>query len=212
MSSGDKFRVLLVELARSLSKEDVESIVFIYLTPSDMEEQSALQILLKMEMLGKIDPSNPSTVEEVFKEIKRIDLAKRVKDFIKSQRRSKRPPRNTAEGLELSLQANFEVAVLQWKLLSDQLTNLQKVAEQAGTAHVERGISQVREVVAEQVGKRLLELKNDARGFSDSVGSGEINIQPLVPSRRNSFEKELSQTVQRRQARGMFNTILLYCS
>lgn len=126
MSTVKDFRVLLFQLADDLTDHDVVGIRSIEDLPVEFEKKSALQVLLKLETEGKISATDLSSLEVVFKNIKRLDLVKKVKDYGKSLSKSRRkaikkPEVNSLINAEVKLHANLEVAVAQMRLLLDQL-------------------------------------------------------------------------------------------
>ena len=50
---------------------------------SSMDSHAALKVLLKLEMTGRISAAKPQSLEDVLKNVNRIDLVKKVKDFSK---------------------------------------------------------------------------------------------------------------------------------
>lgn len=142
-------------------------------------------------MQGKVSASNSIGLEEVFNNIERIDLVKKVKDFFKS-RKSKKNTSSTAEEQLLSLRANLEVTLMQMRLLQDQLLHLQKTAEASGTKSMEAIISEAMED-AEKLGKKLLYAKEQhAKGDqSPELSESDANLASPVPFRdKNPFNAQ----------------------
>lgn len=162
--SNQDFKILLFQLAESLEPRDREGIIFIYDLPSDLERQSALKILLRLEMVGKISATELSLLEEVFKNIKRIDLAKRVKEFAKSQKKKKTSPPKV-DNLRIDFYANVEVALTQARLLQDQIEHLQKI--ECGSSTNEATIQETSRLT-EQLRAKLLSVKDQLSSGSDS--------------------------------------------
>lgn len=201
MSSLTKhFHVLLFQLSEKLHPHDIEGIITIEELPADLEGQSALKILLKLEMMGRISASKLSDLEEVFKNINRIDLARKVKDFSKTQKKgTRRSASTTMQGQEQSLYANLEVTLVQMRLLLDQLKHLKRIAQEASPKYVEPVISEAQED-AEALEKKLLHAKALQNEQSlDSSGSDTGFSPPINPKQRNSFDLELEQHLASRK-------------
>lgn len=212
-------RVFLFELAGCLTEHDIAGIRYIEELPAEFERQSeprvlALKVLLKLETEGKIsaaDLSNLTSLEQVFKNIKRLDLARRVKEFSKSasksQKKCKRSSSKRPEEVELKLHVNLEVALVQMKLLLDQLKQVEKTAQRTAPNGVEESISEVRED-AEVLERKLLHVSKelhvkDDRSFESS--ESDANFSPPVSAyrrRKSSFDLELEQKLLAVQPKG----------
>ena len=149
---------MLFQLDEKLSAHDIEGIVSIEDLPSEFHGQSALKVLLKLELTGRISAAKPQSLEEVLKNVNRHDLAKKVKDFSKSQKKRHNTASATAEERIRTLNANLEVARVQMRLLCDQLEHLHKIAQETGPKSVEMIISGAQED-AELLEKKLLYAK-----------------------------------------------------
>ena len=167
-----EFAVLLFELSQMLHREEIDAIRHIENLPVEMDGKSGLHILVKLQMQGKITDSDPSTLQEVFKDVNRVDLINRVKEFVKSrkafQRKSKKKmvKNNTeAEELLFGLKANLEVSQLQARLLRDQLSNLAAAAAaMSGKETVQQIIQQAIRAVESEVEGRLQHVKEEMEG------------------------------------------------
>ena len=194
MSSSKDFRILLFQLDEKLNAHDIEGIVSIEDLPAEFNGQSALKVLLKLEMTGRISAAKPQSLEDVLKDINRIDLVKKVKDFSRSQKKSSKRHNTasaTAEERIRTLSANLEVTRVQMRLLLDQLEHLRKTAQETGPKSVEMLVSEAQED-AELLEKKLLyaktHLEDDCSPISDDSFS-----PPATLRQRNSFELELQQ-------------------
>lgn len=196
MSSSKDFRMLLFDLSQDLSKHEIEGIIAIEELPADTHEQSALRVLLKLEMLGKIDAAKPSTLEAVLKNVGRMDLAKKVEKFAKQKKSKKSSPRPD-EALELNLRANLEVTLVQMRILHEQLMHLQKTAERTALPNhdIRRHISEAREG-AQVVDRKLSYVKELLHGKED-LGSPETEATflPSLHQRNSPFKRELQQSL-----------------
>lgn len=202
MSSVKDFRVLLFQLAEKLQDHDIEGIVSIEDLPAEFERQSALKVLLKLEMMGRISAAKLTNLEEVLKNVSRIDLVKKVKDFSRSQKKSKRS--NTAATLEehqRTLSANLEVTLVQMRIILDQLKHLHQTAVETGPKSVEAIVSDAQED-AEQLERKLqyakVHMKDDCS--PDSNSASETSFSPVVSRQRNPFEQELEKHLANRKS------------
>lgn len=189
--SNQDFKILLFQLAESLEARDREGIIFIYGLPPDLEKQSALKILLRLEMDGKISATEPSLLEEIFKNIKRMDLAKRVKEFAKSQKKKKT---NTSkiDNSRIDFYANVEVALTQARLLQDQIEHLQKIDCSSRT--IEAAIQDMCRLT-EKLRTKLLSVKEQHQ-LTDSCSESDTSLSPPVTLNRAEvvpFNLELNQ-------------------
>jgi hypothetical protein len=203
--ASQDFRVLLYQLAGELRDGETEGIVAIEHLPAEFQGQgqsAAFKVLLKLENMRRISAGKPQTLEKVFERVDRSDLAKKVKDFSKSQkrgsrRRNKNPTPESREEQLQTLSANMEVTIVQMRLLLEQLKYLNERAQTLGPRNI---ISEALDD-AEQLEKKLFyakeHLKDDCSPVSDESGSPTSSLRPstssLRPSRNPSFELELEQ-------------------
>ena len=205
MANADKkFRILLFQLSQRMNKSDIEAIVLIEKLQADIKEQSALSVLMKLEMLGRINESNPSTVEQIFRNIDREDLANDVKKFKKGK--SKKIAQAPEEDMLLKLRANLEVTTAQHRLLLDQLKEFKRLSESATANELTGVISQVTHNTHCNM-ETLLHAKDLLRPedvLSDSSTESENSFQPPPASskaaQQGSFDmRELQQSVLKRK-------------
>ena len=112
------YRTFLFQLSENLSKQDIEGIIYLEDLYLDFKGQSPLKIFLKLEMMGKISASKLSYLEEVFKSISRMDLAIKVKDFIKLQKKAIKKSGTTLKEMGQTLTTDM----VQIRLFADQKT------------------------------------------------------------------------------------------
>lgn len=203
MSTFKDFRVLLFQLAEKLRDNDIEGIVAIEDLPAEFEKQSGLKILLKLEMMGRISATQLSSLEEVLKNVSRLDLVKKVKEFSKSQRKSRR--QNASARLEdkrRTLDANLEVTLVQMRIIQDQLKHLYQTVLATGPRSVEDIVAEAQED-AELLEKKLLNAKDHMKDDSSSESSAsESTFSPPILPRpfRNTFELELEAHLANRKS------------
>ena len=147
MSSSEDFNILLFQLHEELDDHDIEGIVSIYDFPVEFHGQSALKVLMKLVTIGRISAANPQSLAEVLKNVNRPDLAKKVKDFSKSQKKSSNSKRHSTASAECerTLSANLEVTRVQTGLLHDQLEHLYKTVQETSPKSVKMIVSEAQE-------------------------------------------------------------------
>ena len=191
MSSNIEYKVLRYQLSEKLHQNEVDGISSIYL-PSKTPGESGLNILLKLEMQGVISATNPSSLEEVFKNINRMDLVKKVKEFVKSQKKGrKRCTKSVEEEVVVGLSANLEVALAQFRLLQDQLKYVKEKAEETGNKYIEDSISDITSNIKDQ--EKKLKACAKEMATSESSESDDSSSPPISNTNSNCFEKELQQ-------------------
>ena len=156
-----EFGILLFQLSQSLERDEIDAIRFIEELPADLEGKSGLHVLVKLQMQGNITVTDPSTLQGVFKNINRMDLVNRVKEFIKSQKKKKRKIVPNYEELLFGLKANLAVSHLQAKLLCDQLRNQAYAAEMSGMTSVQQITLEAISFVENEVERRLICAKEE---------------------------------------------------
>lgn len=178
MSSTKEFRVLLFEISEELHQRELRGIIYTEGLPQRFENEPALTILMKLEMLGKISEKKHKDLEEILKTVHRNDLQKKVEKFSKQKRRKQQ---NTQRDKELHLTANLEVGLVQTRLLKEHLQNTaasapsnMKVTMAAAKGHVE------------QLEKALLEAK-----AQDQPDSSESDTSP-----QNTLKKTLNMELE----------------
>ena len=202
------FKVFLFQLSEKLNKRDIEGIIFMEELPPDFEGQSPLKILLKLEMMGRISASKLGNLEEVLKSINRVDLAKKVKEFTKSQKKAIKKSGTALDSLqerEQTLAANLEVALVQMRLLRDQLAHVQRTVQETGPRAVEAIVLESQDD-AEQLEGKLLHAKSQAKLVRDdqssSLDSSGSLYSPSPPAPlaayrpKKPFEQELEEKIR----------------
>ncbi len=185
VSSAQNFKILLFQLAERLERHDLEGITYIHELPAGFENQSALKILMKLEMEGVIAASEPSKLEDVFKSINRMDLVKKVKEY---KKKKKSTPKT--DNLQINFYANVEVALTQARLLQDQIEHLQRID---CSRPIEATILEASEI-SEKLQKKLLSVKEQHQSMYCCSDSDPNLSPPVTMNRRNSpFNLELHQ-------------------
>ena len=142
-----EYRAFLLQIAEKLSQDDSKKIAYLEDLPSDMESKPApLTLLMQLEMRGRVPASKPDDLAKILKTIGRHDLAKKVKDFAKQQKKGRPTAQSELQRLDhatMRLNASLQVTLLQCEILMQQVVNLREEAERS------EGYKRVEEVVGE---------------------------------------------------------------
>ena len=145
-SQAYEYRAFLLQIAEKLSQEDSKKIAYLEDLPSDMESKPPLTLLMQLEMRGRVSASKPDDLAKILKMIGRHDLAKKVKDFAKQQKKGRPTAQSELQRLDhatMRLNASLQVTLLQCEILMQQVVNLREEAERS------EGYKRVEEVVGE---------------------------------------------------------------
>ncbi len=171
-----EFRRLLVSIAHQLSAEDSHELAFVDELPVQFHDQQALTVLQRLEAEGLFSCSKPERLVEMLKDIKRVDLSKKVKEFVskKSKRRKNRPENAAADATvesdsEVSLRAGFEVALIQMQIVLEQLERVQ-------------------EEILEEQQMRVQEVLLEAKDYADKM---QKKLQHAAALSREGFARKL---------------------
>lgn len=145
-----------------------------------------------MESQELFSANKPEGLMDVLKEINRMDLAKRAKDYAKEHAKSAKRKKNCQteevpfdENLHISLKANFEVALIQTKILVDQLKRVRDtVCEVQQLKRAEEKLSEAEEA-AERVQKTLLHAAGLSHVYnrgSEEGSTGSSDEEALPPA------------------------------
>jgi hypothetical protein len=146
-SQAYEYRAFLLQIADKLSQEDSKKIAFLEELPSDMGSKPPLTLLMQLEMRSRVSASRPDDLAKILKKIERLDLAKKVKDFVKQQKKGRPTVQSDlnqrCDHATMKLNASLHVTLLQCEILLQQVANLREEAEKLD------GYKRVEEVVAE---------------------------------------------------------------
>ena len=190
MSSEQAFRILLFDMADRLEAHDREGIFCIYNLPASFERESAFKILMRLVVDGTISAAEPHKLEEVFQNIKRIDLVKKVKEYVKSQRRGKKSSK--MDSLQVNFSVNVAVAETQARLLQEQIEHLQTL--HCSCRSIEARISEA-STIAENLHQKLSFIKEQHQ-LADSCSESETNPSP--PDTLQRLQQQLAAGLIRR--------------
>ena len=108
-----KYRAFSVQVSECLSQDDYQRIVFLELLPCELEHKLPLNVLMQLEMHGKLLASRPDNLAKLLESIARYDLAEKVREFIKQQQKGRvvwslvqrldHPAEKLSSSLEISL-------------------------------------------------------------------------------------------------------------
>lgn len=137
------FRKLVYSFSEQINKDEQQIIIYIrlYKLKERYKDSTTLEVLSKLEADGVFSPSNPEGLLEIAKDIKRQDLIREVKDFIKKLSKSDKKGGMTSvkklqspvhqywddvTEADLQLKATIEVALAQSTVLIQQVEKLEK--------------------------------------------------------------------------------------
>ena len=84
-----EFRDIVFQAARSLRQEESQDLVYLYNLPPSFSQSRPIEVLMQLEVLQKISESNPETLAIVLERVKRFDLAKDVRKWMKQSKKKK---------------------------------------------------------------------------------------------------------------------------
>ncbi len=133
-----EFRRFLVSIAQQLSAQESHQLAYIHELPEQFHDQRALTVLQRLEVAGLFSCAKPERLVELLKDINRIDLSKKAKEFVskRGKRRKNAANRpesdvtNEAHDRQVSLRANYEVALIQIKITLEQLDIVKEALEE----------------------------------------------------------------------------------
>ena len=154
-----EYRAFLLQIAEKLSQEDKKKIIFLEGMSTDLDSKLSLAVLTQLEMRGKLSASKPDNLVKLLKKIDRIDLARKVKEFVKQQRKGRTTALSDFQALDnvaAKLSANLQVTLLQCEILLDQVENLKEAAEKMNVNRVEEVVSGAFTLISERLKPSLL--------------------------------------------------------
>ena len=197
-SQAYEYRAFLLQISDKLSQEDSKKIAYLEDLPVEMESKPPLTVLTQLEMRGKVSASRPDDLAKILKKIERHDLAKKVKDFAKQQKKGRSTALTELQRLDhatMKLSANFQVTLLQCEILLHQVENLREETEKAGYKRVEEVVAEAHAIIAERFQRKLLyasKLIQEEQGLFREQ-SGESN-PPSPDSQLSSLDFEAEST------------------
>ena len=143
------FRRFIVSVAQQMSHQESEMLRWMYELPVQFKGTPPLTVLQRMESQGLFSADKPEKLADVLKDINRMDLAKKAKDYAKGSKRGKKLYQDgdtvQREDQLVTLTANFEVALIQMKIMLEQLERVRQGVVEAQQKRVEEIISCARE-------------------------------------------------------------------
>ena len=86
---SSEFRDIVFQAARSLRQEESQDLVYLYNLSPNFKDSRPMDVLMQLEVLQKISESNPETLAGVLERVKRFDLAKDVRKWMKQGKKKK---------------------------------------------------------------------------------------------------------------------------
>ncbi len=200
-SQAYEYRAFLLQISDKLSQEDSKKIAFLEDLPSDMESKPPLTLLMQLEMRGRVSASRPDDLAKILKKIERLDLAKKVKDFAKQQKKGRPTAQSELnqrfDHATMKLNASLQVTLLQCEILLQQVVNLREEAEKLdGYKRVEEVVAEAHTILAEKFHRKLQYASRFVQEEQCREQNGDSN--PCSPDSQLSsldFETESSPAI-----------------
>lgn len=182
------FKVFMFQqISESLTPSDVEHLVYTQgLLTSDLTA-SGIKVLMKLETEQKrFSVSNLKPLAEILRNINRNDLAEKVNEFHKSQRKKD----HKAMDQKGQVAAIIEAIKLQAKILLEKTEELENTATKFGLSEVVRDIKEAVAIInpfqkkLKQASSKLSQLRQERAYFSDSSSSSTCSDEDLPTSSR----------------------------
>lgn len=180
-----EFRACVADVAKMLSQQEVEEIVYIEDLPMACLGTSALAVLWQLQMAGGFSCTDIDGLVQVLKRINRVDLVHKLKKHA-AKKRKKRSDGDLAEysALYVTLEARLEALIVHNISLRDQLTRFIEDAQEAGEKRVEGEVAAAKSTIdTEEVHRRLkqakylLKHKSPSPPLSDEEESSRLSRQ-----------------------------------
>ena len=184
MSDNREFNTLLYDLSQRLTDEEIKGIIHIELLPPSLSGEK-LEVLIQLQNKGRIGGADPSTLQEIFKRINRMDLVDRVKQFIKSQKKKGKKQKSgdlsgREEKMINDLTANLKVSLIQAQVLRHQLSNVATVALAGGENQIASSIESIQSLIKDVEGK-ITSAQRQLENSKDSCSSPESSSPNSSP-------------------------------
>ena len=195
-SSLSPYRCLQFQLSQELSLENVEQIRFLCKLPEGYD--TALKIFGKLNELLQLEPAN---LKELLEAIERKDLAKKVKDYAKSQKKKKNST-SKKDDLQISDLENIDIALKHNRLLHDHVEDIWAKNKLQGEQ--QEAISEVMKKLHETL-EMLESVKESIEGqqqLSDSSSESDTTISPpgtMTRKHSEAIHRQLTATVSSRK-------------
>ena len=108
---SSEFRDIVFQAARSLRQEESQDLVYLYDLSPNFKDSRPMDVLMQLEVLQKISESNPETLANVLERVKRFDLAKDVRKWMKQGKKKKVKRSATVPHAPTSQFLHAEVAI-----------------------------------------------------------------------------------------------------
>ena len=144
----------MYKLSLQLSDEERRAIVDIEGLPPRLKDQGSFDVLMQLERLGRC--SKPDDVAKIFKNIDRIDLAKKVSAFKFPKKSKKRECTQLYRGdPDKNVESVLQVTKLQYNILMNEIQHLWEAANRAGYRRIEEVADDLRSSVSEHIKRKL---------------------------------------------------------
>ena len=154
-----EYGAFLLQVSEHLSQDDCRRIVFLEELPCELEHKPPLNVLIQLEMHGKLSASRPDDLVKLLKRIARYDLAKKVQEFIKQQQKQRvvLSPLQRLDHPAEKLSSSLEMTLLQCKILLEQVENLkEEEEEEVCYKRVEEVVADAQTMIPEHIQRKFL--------------------------------------------------------
>ena len=197
-----EYRAFLIQVSDGLLQKDLDGIVFLQELPAGLAKESPLNVLVQLEMRGIISATKPEDLAKLLKEIGRHDLAKKVRDFAKKQRKGRSTISHIQrlDQLAVNLSASLKLTLIQCKILLEQVENVKEEAEAlSGFKRVEEVVAEAQTLISEHLQRKLMYasrlLQENTVHTLAGYGGGE-NERDSPPSSPETSPSSLEFTIE----------------
>ena len=196
-----EYRAFLIQVSDGLLQKDLDGIVFLQELPAGLAKESPLNVLVQLEMRGIISATKPEDLAKLLKEIGRHDLAKKVRDFAKKQRKGRSTISHVhiqrLDQLAVNLSANLKLTLIQCKILLEQVENVKEEAEALnGFKRVEEVVAEAQTLISEHLQRKLMYASRLMQENIPAGYGGEENERDSPPSSPETSPSSLEFTIE----------------
>ena len=195
-SSSRDFRSLLYYLSQQFNQHEVDALIWIHHLPKEYKGESALTVLQLMEQSDFFSHENPEELMNVLKAIKKNDLCKHVKEYMKNAKKTRKSSSTSCsseiENVERILACGFSSLEDSVKQMLERLDLMEKSVKAHNSKSIEELFSETKEAT-----DSLYILLKRGTGFTRSSGSAQLSRSFSSPEEHSAlrFAEDRSQGV-----------------
>ena len=156
---GPKVREFISrEICQQLCTREVKLLAYSQDLPGSYFTKDGTEVLLKLEMMDKFSKHNLNPLAEMMTVIGRKDLAKKIQNFIKNQKKAKNSldsPVSEDRKLIECLVRSFKIIKRQAKIFLEQMKELQAIARLLNYKKLKDNIADLTAIFEQQVQQKL---------------------------------------------------------